>query len=199
MDISQFFSPSGCQLEELETYLDGLCQSQRISQSTSLSSRQQQLLWDAAEGGERLSMDDFVPPKLEPLKAIAHWGKNSLPAFTQFKKVMCRTSDEAEFSGYNDYSLRQLIGDGYFVVRSTSADDADNHGVVIDYTRAPVEKAKLWPPIKVNERRLGHFFYAGNLDYMRRVSQHVTIGRAKKANAPQDVWMPNWFVLCRED
>lgn len=199
MSIDKFFDDQKCRFDELVDYLDNLDQERRIHESTNLSAKQQQLLWDAAEGSERLSMDYFVPESCEPLEPVIHWGKNSLPAFTKFQKVMCRTSTPGEFSGYNVYALKSLIGDGYFVARNTSADEADDHGVVIDYTRVPKERNTSWPDIHCNERRLGRFFYSGNYDYMRRVSRHVSIGRAKKAKASHSHWMPNWFVLCRED
>ena len=51
------------------------------------------------------------------------------------------------------------------------------------------------PDIVPNEARLGRFVYAGMKDYMRRVSEHVSIGRAYKGGKPMNAW----FVLCRED
>jgi hypothetical protein len=40
--------------------------------------------------------------------------------------------------------------------------------------------------------RLSRFICTGR-DFMRGVSQHVTIGRATREGKPMD----NWFVLCR--
>jgi hypothetical protein len=37
--------------------------------------------------------------------------------------------------------------------------------------------------------------YAGMKDYMRRVSEHVSIGRAYKHEKPMNAW----FVLVREE
>jgi len=197
--INDFFHGAGCQFDELVAYLDALDQATRIRETVGLTSAQQQALWAAAEHSPRLTMDYFVPPDKAPLEEVVHWGKNSLPLFTDFKKVMCRTGNENQHAGYNVYALRALITAGYFVTRRTSADEADDHGIVIDYTQVPTEKVADWPPIVPCTQRLGRFFYGGNYDYMRRVSEHVTIGRAKKAKAAHDKWMPNWFVLCRED
>jgi hypothetical protein len=197
MGINKFFEGSSCNLKELSEYLDGLDSATRINESTNLNSKQQQALWTAAEGGTRLTMDDFVPANKAPLEEVVHWGQNNLPVFSKFQKVMCKTSDPKGHSGYNVSSVGWLVGNGYFVVRETQEGEADNHGIVVDYTDVPSEKSEHWPDIKPCNERLGALVYAGNHDFMRKVSKHVTIGRAKKANAEK--WMPNWFILCRED
>ena len=50
-------------------------------------------------------------------------------------------------------------------------------------------------PIMPNSVRLSRFIYNGTVDVMRRVSGHVTIGRAVRDNKPMDAW----FVLVRRD
>lgn len=198
MQINQFFENKQCDIKGLAEYLDQLQQKQRIHEVTSLNAKQQKLLWSAAEGGERLTMDFFVPSNKQPLEQVIHWGQNSLPFATKFQKVMCRTSDPAGHAGYNVSSMSWLVGNGFFVTRETTDADFDNQGIVVDYTQVPAEACASWPPIKAcGKDRLGMIAYGGNHDFMRKVSQHVSIGRAKKANA--DKWMPNWFVLCRED
>ena len=52
-----------------------------------------------------------------------------------------------------------------------------------------------WPEIVDNHYRLSRFVYAGMIDYLRRVSTHVLIGRATRAGRE----LPNYFALCRED
>jgi hypothetical protein len=197
--VNQYFENGVCKFPELSAYFDGLDQDARIKEALSLNASQQKMLWEGAKGSEKLDLDYFVPPNVEPLKEVVHWGKNSLPVFSLFKKVMCRASNSSAVGGYNVASTGWLVGNGYFVTRETSEGEADNQGVVVDYLQAPTEKVEGWPKIKMCDEKLGRFVYAGNYDYMRRVSKHVSIGRAKKAKAPNDKWMPNWFVLCRED
>lgn len=198
MQINQFFENKQCDIKALANYLDQLEQKQRIHEVTSLTASQQKMLWFAAEGSERLTMDFFVPANKPALEQVIHWGQNSLPFATKFQKVMCRTSNTVGHAGYNVSPLAWLVGNGFFVTRATTDADFDNHGIVVDYTQVPSEASASWPAIKVcGKDRLGIIPYAGNHDFMRKVSQHVSIGRAKKANSKK--WMPNWFVLCRED
>ena len=58
--------------------------------------------------------------------------------------------------------------------------------VGIDYRMVPPDDAQLpdgWPKIKPNEKGVQMFVYKGMVDYMRRVSATVTIGRAFKGEA----------------
>ena len=48
--------------------------------------------------------------------------------------------------------------------------------------------------MKRNDQGLSRLVYANMVDYLRRVSKHVLIGRAYKDGKE----MPNWFLLCRE-
>ena len=94
--------------------------------------------------------------------------------------------------GYNEGVTRGFVGPGYFVCRMTGGDTRGD--VVIDYTKTPGGKAESWPEILPNERGVSRLVYAGMEDFMRRVSQHVTIGRACKGGKETN----NYFVLCRE-
>ena len=80
-----------------------------------------------------------------------------------------------------------------FVCRLTNGDPRGD--VVIDYTKVPGGKADDWPTIQPNEQGLSRLVYAGMEDFMRKVSTHVTIGRANKGGKETN----NYFVLCRED
>jgi hypothetical protein len=73
------------------------------------------------------------------------------------------------------------------------ARQASGAEVVIDYCEVPARKPAEWPPVLPNSARLSRFIYYRTRDYMRGVSQHVTIGRATRDGKPMD----NWFVLCR--
>jgi len=151
-------------------------------------------VWDAATGGKPLTLDDFVPPSIEPLTEVIHHGKNSLPAFVYFQKRFCRPkAPEAKETlvGYNHQGHGAATGPGYFVAHPS----ADAGVVDIDYTITPGEKAPAWPPIEPSSARLGRFIYHGTIDVMHGVSTHVSIGRARKKSG----WMDVWFVLVRED
>ena len=52
-----------------------------------------------------------------------------------------------------------------------------------------------WPPVKPNSEGLQRFVYAGTRDFMRKVSDHVSIGTAYKGDKALD----HYFTLCRED
>ena len=143
-------------------------------------------------------LDDFVPKAVPPLTQVIHWRQNSAPFGSKFQKQMSRTA-AGTITGYNHCPaiVTALVGTGYFITRETNALDADDHGIVVDYTFVPPEKVAAWPPITPCNRRLGRVAYNGGRDYMRRVSEHVTIGGVIKWHSTK--WLPTWFVLCRED
>ena len=199
MNNSDFFEGKNCNIKELAEYLNGLDQKTRIAESLSLNPSQQKAIWNAAKGGDRLDLNYFVPEDKAPLEPVTHWGKNVLPIASLFQKVMCRTSNPKELSGYNVSSLGWLVGSGYFITRETESSEADDHGIVVDYTQVSNEKADAWPAIKPSSEKLGRFVYHNNFDYMRKVSDHVSIGRAKSSKSALDAWMPAYFILCRED
>jgi hypothetical protein len=108
--------------------------------------------------------------------------------------------------------MEMWTGPGYFV-----AHPADTAGeVTIDYTRQPGPLPSSnahsnahsndgadgpsgtpsgWPAFVPNSARLGRFVYQGTTDIVRGLSNHVSIGRARRGTE----WMDAWFVLCRED
>ena len=169
---------------------------ERVDITHALDGSDQEKLWHAAHGGP-VSIGEMVPKDLGPLRPVIFHGKNSLPAFTHFEKRFCRPAagiERDELWGYNYQPtkwLAPLTGPGYFV-----AYDANGLGsVAVDYTRIPPGKPAEWPEIHDNTYRLSRFIYNGTIDYLRRVSQHLLIGRATRAGKE----MPNWFLLCRED
>ncbi|MBY0273766.1 hypothetical protein K2Z84_00380 [Candidatus Binatia bacterium] len=168
---------------------------ERIEITESLDGKAQEKLWHAASGGP-VTIGEMVPKDLGPLRPVIFHGKNSLPAFTHFQKRFCRPAgtDRDELWGYNYQPtkwLAPLTGPGYFV----AYDSNGLGGVAVDYTRIPTGKPAEWPEIHDNSYRLSRFIYNGTIDYLRRVSPHLLIGRATRAGKE----MPNWFLLCRED
>lgn len=170
---------------------------ERVEITESIDGAAQAKLWEAAAGGA-VTIEEMVPKSLGPLRPVIFHGKNSLPAFTRFQKRFCRPAagvERDELWGYNHQPTRWLVpltGPGYFV----AYDSPDGPGgVAVDYTRIPPDKPAGWPEIVDNSFRLSRFIYNGTIDYLRRVSQHLLIGRATRGGKP----MPNYFLLCRED
>jgi hypothetical protein len=181
-------------IAEVGRRLDQLAPAARLSAVRSLGGRAQAELYDAAKSLRKLRLDDLVPSATPAMQEVAHEGKNSLPAFTQFAKVFCRpkNGDAHELWGYNRNSklVERAVGPGYYVAYEGPGDE-----VLVDYTRLPKGKLAHWPEILGNDERLSRFVYAGMIDALRGVSEHVTIGRAIRHGKVAD----NWFVLCRQD
>jgi hypothetical protein len=66
---------------------------------------------------------------------------------------------------------------------------------VVDYRVLPPDKPAAWPKIIPNSARLSRFIYNGTVDYLRRVSKNVVIGRAYRRDKPMDAW----FALVRRE
>ncbi len=183
--------------EALAKQLDEAESAERISWVEALDGRAQARLWTASRG-QPVTIAEMVPASLGPLVPVIFHGKNSLPAFSRFQKRFCRPAagvDRDELWGYNYQPTRwlaPLTGPGYYV-----AYDAPPAlgSVAVDYTRLPESHPAGWPEIVDNQYRLSRFIYAGMIDYLRRVSTHVLIGRATRAGRE----LPNYFALCRED
>ncbi len=152
------------------------------------------MLWDACEG-RGATLDAFVTTGTGTNVAVINAGKNSLPVFTHFEKRFFRPSDREDvLYGYNEGATRPLIGPGYFVAHYFE----ERGEVGIDYLNVPPREAVLptgWPEVKPNEKGIQRFVYAGMIDFMRRVSEHVTVGRATKGGKD----LPHTFLLCRCD
>lgn len=152
-------------------------------------------LWDLVKD-QPVEPDHFVPSGTDPLREIIHHGKNSLPAFTHFQKRFCLADDDSgDIWGYNHQDLQWLVGPGYFIAHSAKEEKAPPSEYVIDYTRIPQKKPESWPPIKDNDGGLRSMVYGRMKDYMRRVSSHVSIGKAHRDGD----FLGQYFMLCRED
>lgn len=176
-------------LEAAEPAMDALPPELRLALIRTFSRKFQADLFEAAKD-RRVTLANIVPTGIPPLTEVIHEGKNTLPAFTQFQKRFCRSSSapDKELWGYNHQTMAWATGPGYFVAFE------DGKEIAIDYTKIPPSKPDSWPPILRNDQRLSRFVYNGTIDYLRRVSSHVTIGRATRGGKPMDAW----FVLCRQ-
>ena len=192
MPVNRFFSGKRVDLEGLSSYFNNLDNRVRISEARSLSAKEQALLFEAAKGFRPVGLSHFVPDSVAPMHQVIHYGRNSLPMFRIFEKRFCRPfkDDGTDLLwGYNEQPMKRFTGPGYFVVRQ-----ANELEVVIDYCKVPPRRPPKWPKILPNSARLSRFIYYQTQDYVRGVSEHVSIGRAARQGKPMD----NWFVLCRD-
>ena len=181
-------------LGPISAFLDDLAPNVRIEVARGMTNDAQRSLWTLTVG-QLVSLSDMVPDDYGPLEPVRHFGKNTLPAFRTFEKRFCRPTDAATTDmlwGYNEGPTRKLVGPGYFVCRATLNDPRG--ATVVDYFSVPPEKPAEWPTITSNERLPQRFVYGFMHDFLRRVSAHVTIGRAWRHHKPT----ANHFILCRE-
>jgi hypothetical protein len=187
------FSPA-----EVARLLDGLTHPQRVASVRGLGRAEQRALWHAVDGFAPVTLADIVPAATPAGTEVRHFGKNSLPLFTHFEKRFLRPAAEdakapRELHGYNfqDSAIGTWFGGpGYFVATAhpTRAE------VLIDYRRLPESRPDGWPPIRSNERGGARLVYGFMVDTLRRVSEHVTIGRANRHGKDMNAW----FLLCRD-
>jgi hypothetical protein len=193
IELKTLLSADPLDLPALAAHLDGLESTARVAAVRTITGAQQQTLWAATEG-QGATLSDLVPEDVGAAVELINYGKNSLPVFTHFEKRMCRVAGEPDkLYGYNEGQTRPFVGPGYFVAHSFP----ERGEVGIDYRMVPPEGAALpegWPKVKPNEKGVQRFVYAGMVDYMRRVSQTVTIGRAYKGG---DKDLGHTFLLCR--
>lgn len=182
-------------VERISQALDRMDPASRLATVLSIKPKEQALLWELCKD-HTIGADHFVPSGTEPMKQVIHHGKNTLPSYNFFQKRFCLADDDSgELYGYNFQSLSWATGPGYYVGHDTEGETDPPGAYVIDYTRLPPKKIESWPPIVANEAKLGRFVYAHMKDYMRGVSEHVSIGRAHKRGKA----MNTWFILCRDD
>ena len=181
-------------IDEIGARLDAMSHAERVKAVRSMCAGTQALLWEMAEGTE-LTLEDFVPADKPALTEVIHFGKNSMPLFSSFEKRFSRPANGGTgraLLGYNEGMLRPVVGPGYFMVRETPR--SGKGPVVIDYYATPRETVPAWPAIAGKDSGLPALVYGFMHDYMRKVSAHVTIGRAYKFHNVTN----NYFLLCRD-
>ena len=192
-ELNALIAADPLDLAAVSAHIDGLEPTARVAAIRTIGGKGQRRLWDAAEG-QGATLNDLVPEGTAATVEVINFGKNSLPVFTHFEKRMCRVAGEPDkIYGYNEGTTRPFVGPGYFVAHAFP----ERGEVGIDYRLVPPDEAPLpegWPAIKPNEKGVQMFVYAGMVDYMRRVSGTVTIGRAFK-DGQKD--LGHTFLLCR--
>ena len=113
-DLKNALKNDNFSLEKVGEIIESASPESRIQLIRTINKKGQELLWNAAES-HPVDLDHLVPPSTGSGVEVIHSGKNSLPMFTHFEKRFCRTEDGQFLYGYNEGSLRWLIGPGCFV------------------------------------------------------------------------------------
>lgn len=188
--IQELLAAEDLDMEAIGRWLDEASPEDRLAAVRRIGKAAQRKLYVAAQGNGVVDLEYMVPSSHPALREVIHEGHNSLPMFSMFQKRFCRLPDDpAALSGYNEQAMRWATGPGFFVARRVGDE------IAIDYTSLPTAKAEGWPEIRPQSARLGRFVYANMVDMLRRVSAHVTIGRAIKHGKETE----NYFLLCRQD
>ena len=178
-------------LASIAGHLDGLDHEQRVTEVRAIGGRLQARLF-AAASQDGLDITHFVPADHPNRKFVRHYGKNSLPVFSFFEKRFARPHDGAEVAwGFNFSPVMAVVGPGHFVLRAGNDRHSEMH---VDYYSIPEEQLEGAPALKENTAGLQTLVYGNMIDVLRRVSAHVSIGRAVKKGKDTG----NYFLLCRE-
>ena len=182
--------------EQLWETIEGTPEAQRPALLSQIGGvRRQKRMWDLAEGGPDFGIEAFLPSEDAPPLVAQPWsGKNSLPLFSDFQKIMYRSKDGTKVFGRNAGLTAPVIGHGYFEV---ARDDSGLAPVVFHYTSQPEasDRPEGWPAIKSNTRGLSTLVYGNMHDFMRMVGPGVYVGEAWKKTKN----MNSYFTLVLMD
>jgi hypothetical protein len=195
MDVSVLLEPT-VDLKRLAEVLDGLGHEGRVHATRTWGKKRQADIFEATKGAA-IDLDFLVPPSTGELVEVIHDLHNTLPLFSNSQKRFVKLPPGEEFpvAGYNEASTNPLTGPGYFAVRPAATEGEHAGEVAIDYNHIPKHKAPTWPEITDNDHGIGSLVYGRMIDYMHKVSAHVSIGRATRNGK----WMDAWFTLVRKD
>jgi len=195
MDVTVFLEPT-IDLPRLAEILDGLGHEGRVHTIRTWTKRRQAAIFEAAKANGPIDVDALVPPSIGPLVEVIHQGFNTLGLHNHFQKRFVRLpeggTDGYPVAGYNFQALSAFSGPGYFLARNGEGEHEGE--VAIDYHKVPRDKPASWPAIAPNSGLIPGLVYGGMIDYLRKVSAHVSIGRAYKGKA-----IDAWFALVRKD
>lgn len=198
MSLRSLLAATPPSLDAIAAYLDGLPHEARLAECMDLGKADQRTLFSIAS--TEIGPEHFVPPQVADRTEVIHHGRNTLPVFTRFQKRFCRPAGggDGKLFGYNEGSTRALIGPGYFVAEGTAgnAEWMTRGAYFVNYFKVPdAPVVEGWPTVVPNSKGLQMFVYNGTRDFMRKVSEHVSIGEAYKG----DTSINSWFILVRED
>ena len=161
----------------ISDHLNGLSDQEQVGEVRSLSIKQVHRCWAVFEPAETINLEYLVPEHLGASVPVHHLGINTLPLGRFFEKRFVRAPENpGELWGYNHQSLAWLTGPGSFVVHEAGSDNHD--ALFIDYRSVPTGEIEGWPSPKSNDRGIARLVYGGMQDFMRRVSDRVSVGRA---------------------
>lgn len=173
----------------IDGHLNALSVEDQVSQVRMLSAGLVKKMYLLAEQNAPCTMDDIVPKDVSSGIEVRHKGINSLPVSRLFEKRFTRNPQKGDqFWGYNQQPLMWLTGPGFFTVNAPAQEQ-----LFIDYRSIPDDSFDKWPNMQPNEKGISKLVYAGMQDYMRKVSDRVTVGDAWKNGKK----MNQYFMLVR--
>jgi hypothetical protein len=189
-------------MDQVVGRLDGLDHAGRVAEVERCGLAELGRLYELAAASPPITARHFVGDG-EPLRPVAHDGWNSLPlpAFgRRFQKVFCRPEPGGpdRIFGYNEGGARWLIGPGYFQLVPTAGNaEFEGRGAwVVDYHQVPDGRVPDgWPWVVPNWLGPQVLVYNGTRDFMRKVSEHVCVGKPWSRLGA----LPFCFVLVRRD
>ncbi len=192
MDVSVFLEPS-VDIDRLAEILDGLGHEGRVHAMRTWNKKRMASIYEAC-AGRSITIEQVVPASIGADVEVIHDLRNTLPLFTDAQKRFARTTTD-EIGGYNrQHGIARVSEPGYFMVRQGEGEHANE--LVIDYGKVPTSKPASWPAIEANDKGiLNGIVWGGMVDYLRRVSQHVSVGFATKGGKP----IGQYFALVRRE
>lgn len=194
MDVTAFLEPN-VDIEKLSTILDGLGHDGRVHTMRTWDKKRMAAIFDACVG-RPIGLEHLVPASIGAQVEVIHDLRNTLPLYSDAEKRFVRLEgDVADMGGYNrQHGLARASEPGYFTVRQGEGEHENE--LVIDYGKVPTTKPASWPEIESNDRGLlNTIVWGGMVDYLRRVSEHVSVGRATKNGKA----IGQYFALVRRD
>ena len=176
-------SPNQSNIGSISAALDSSTDVERREWLGSLKKKELSRLFELAEG-TTLSLESIHGAVGD---RVIHVGKNTLPVFSHFEKRICL--HEGTVQGYNHQSLKWLVGAGHFRVVPHEVPGE----LLFDYLWEPQTVPDGFPVAQSNRRGLSILVYGNLQDVVRKVSEHVSIGRTLMKGKPTN----NYFGLCR--
>lgn len=190
--LAQLLKTPDSTINQVGSYLDNISETECVAEVRGLNKRQMVKAFDLAATSQPIPLSHFVPTDVAGGQPVTHKGKNSLPIFNIFEKRFCRSEADRELIfGYNEQDMRIVTGPGYFVMRDPKA--TTEKKTFIDYRSVPKSTIARWPTIQDNNKGLSKFVYGGMQDFMRKVSDRVSVGVAYKNGKNMNAY----FMLVR--
>jgi hypothetical protein len=200
IDFRAMVLDDGVPIEAIAEYLDKLTPDAR-REAMVLPRKHQRVLFGKALASPAIDLEHFVPADREPLVPVHHYGRNTLPLPSfgrNFQKRFCRPQDGSQrLFGYNESPFLTTVGPGFYVAVPTApnAEWVERGPIVVDYFLEPDGPVPAtWPKVRPNSRGLQMFVYKGTRDFMRKVSEHCSIGVAYKG----EKFLDHYFTLTRQ-